>query len=84
MNQAADEYDEAKPDLGDEFLSDVERSMKLIINGPHRWPPVGPRHHRVILHRFPYSIIYRFNETEVIVVAIAHNRRRPGYWAARR
>jgi plasmid stabilization system protein ParE len=84
MHQAADEYDQARPELGDEFLAAVERAVELIVVAPHRWPRVDRRHHRFVLKRFPYSIFYRFSETEVIVVAVAHHKRRPGYWSRRR
>jgi hypothetical protein len=38
---------------------------------------------RLLLQRFPFSIIYRVESTWVLVVAIAHQRRRPGYWRRR-
>jgi plasmid stabilization system protein ParE len=84
MNEAADDYDEARPGLGDDFLEGVERAISIIVDAPHRWPRVDRRHHRFVLRRFPYSIFYRFNETEVIVVAVAHHRQRPRYWSGRR
>lgn len=84
MNHAADEYDEATPGLGDDFLASVEQAFDVILSAPHRWPRVDNRHHRYVMRRFPFSILYRYNETEVIFVAVAHHRRRPGYWAHRR
>jgi hypothetical protein len=83
MNQAADEYDEARPGLGDDFLFAVERAFSVIVAAPHRWPQVDGRHRRFVLRRFPFSIFYRFNETEVVLVAVAHHKRRPGYWSHR-
>ena len=84
MNHAADEYDEAMPGLGDEFLATVERAFDLILSAPHRWPRIDGRHHRYVVMRFPFSVLYRYNETEVVFVAIANHKRRPGYWAHRR
>jgi hypothetical protein len=33
--------------------------------------------------RFPYRIYYRARETEILIVAVAHRRRRPGFWRER-
>jgi hypothetical protein len=38
---------------------------------------------RFSLRRFPYSVIYYLRDDELRVVAIAHHRQRPGYWADR-
>ncbi|MDR3393407.1 MAG: type II toxin-antitoxin system RelE/ParE family toxin [Parasulfuritortus sp.] len=35
------------------------------------------------LHTFPYSLVYRIQEDTVRVIAIAHQNRRPAYWAGR-
>jgi hypothetical protein len=36
------------------------------------------------LRRFPYSIVYLLLPEEIRVLAIAHQRRKPGYWSGRR
>lgn len=84
MNEAADEYDLARAGLGDEFLSVVATAIETIVEAPHRWPLLDLRHHRFVLRRFPYSVFYRFDEVEVIVVAVAHQKQRPHYWGRRR
>ena len=83
MNHAADEYDEARPGLGDDFLSAVEGAFSIIVAAPQRWPLVDNRHHRFVLKRWPFSIFYRFSQIEVVLVAVAHHKRAPGYWARR-
>jgi hypothetical protein len=42
MNHAADEYDEARPGLGDDFLSAVEIAFSIIFAAPQRWPLAAP------------------------------------------
>src|SRR6185437_2059700 len=42
--------------------------------------PIGMGTRGLFLYRFPFSIIYRDEEASVSVVAIAHHKRRPGYW----
>jgi len=38
---------------------------------------------RVVLSRFPYIVVFRETVTEIEIVAVAHGRRRPGYWRER-
>jgi plasmid stabilization system protein ParE len=38
---------------------------------------------RILLHRFPFFIVYRFRQARIEIVAVAHARRRPGYWRER-
>ena len=83
MHHAADDYDGARPGLGDEFLAVVETALSTIVQSPQRWPRVDARHHRYIVKPFPFSIFYRFNDSEVVVVALADHKRRPGYWTRR-
>ena len=53
MNHAADEYDEATPGLGDEFLATVATAFNAIVQAPQRWPRLDARHQRYVLRRFP-------------------------------
>jgi hypothetical protein len=36
------------------------------------------------LKRFPFTIVYEVTQTRIAVIAVAHQRQRPGYWRARR
>jgi hypothetical protein len=38
---------------------------------------------QVLVEGFPYSIVFMVHETETVVLAIAHGKRRPGYWLRR-
>jgi toxin ParE1/3/4 len=38
---------------------------------------------RFVLHRFPFSVVYLDEADELNIVAVAHNKRKPGYWKAR-
>jgi len=49
MNHAADEHDEARPGLGDDFLSAVVSAFSLVFAAPQRWPLVDARHSRFVL-----------------------------------
>jgi plasmid stabilization system protein ParE len=81
-------YEEKQPGLGGEFFAEVEYSLELIARHPALGASVprvpaerGAR--RLPLRRFPYTVVYREVETEIQVVAFAHNSRKPGYWFSR-
>lgn len=69
--------------VAERFVAEIERGIRAIIKEPQRWPRYGRRVRYFRLRRFPYLIIYRFDETTVTVIAFAHTSRRPGYWRKR-
>lgn len=70
----------AAQDLHAELAKALERlSLQPGLGTP------GPADTRLLpLHRFPFTVVYRWREESVWVVAVAAQRRRPGYWARRR
>jgi plasmid stabilization system protein ParE len=83
LNEAAEWYSERRVGLGLEFLSAIREKIATILEAPARWRPVnGAR--RVLVGRFPYAVVYReISDDEIEIVAVAHYRRRPKYWARR-
>jgi hypothetical protein len=79
---SADRYNEQRPGRGDNFLREVRAAVEGIAGYPIRWPG-SKLSRRRLLTKFPFTIHYRF-DTKELVVAIAHHKRRPGYWARRR
>lgn len=70
------------PELGHEFVIEVERACSLLAEHNALGPRCDSRHRRLALRRFPYTIIYRVDGAVVRIVAVAHKRRGPEYWAA--
>jgi toxin ParE1/3/4 len=83
MTQASVFYEAASSQLGVEFLDDVERAINLVRNHPASGQSVGGTFRRILLHRFPFSLIYVVEPDAVLIVAVAHQRRRPDYWRDR-
>jgi toxin ParE1/3/4 len=50
---------------------------------PEAWPVVAPGLRRVMVHRFPYAVIYSMDGHQLIVFAVMHFRRKPDYWRER-
>ncbi len=84
---AGEWYEERRPGLGVEFVAEVDDALAGIGEQPEAWPiwrPDRPYRKRS-LSRFPYVIFYSLSGADLVeVVAIAHAKRRPGYWMERR
>ena len=83
LGDAAQFYESRMTGLGKSFAAEVERTIALVREFPEAGSSAGPRQRRVVLARFPYSIVYRHDPGAIVIVAVAHQRRRPGYWRAR-
>jgi|SRR5690554_2920062 len=83
MREAALFYNEKSVGLGVEFVNDVEQNIQRI----RRHPLLGVEKEKNIrfklLSRFPFTIIYALELNTIIIIAVAHHRRRPGYWKHR-
>ena len=69
--------------VAEAFMVELDEAVAKILNNPERWPAHTHGTRRYLLRRFPFSIVYRFRNEVVLVVAFAHARRKPGYWAKR-
>lgn len=83
MTEASVFYQGASAGLGADFLNDVQRVVDTLRVHPALGTPVGQDLRRALLHRFPFSLIYSVEVDEILVVAVAHQKRRPGYWRDR-
>jgi plasmid stabilization system protein ParE len=68
---------------GERFLSDMARTRELLLQFPGAGPPVRGNFRRILLRVFPYQLIYRVEGEVVRIYAVAHLKRRPGYWRKR-
>jgi hypothetical protein len=77
-------YERRQAGLGDAFRVEINRAVGRIESHPERWPVFRERFRKVRLRRFSYTLFYRITGPEsAVVLAVAHNRRRPGYWVRR-
>lgn len=75
---------EGGADLGLAFIAEFERALALLCTHPELGAPWRIRRRRFPLRTFPFSIIYYVRSEELRVVALAHHRRKPEYWAGRK
>ena len=74
---------ERSPRAAQRFLADVDDAVRLLLRFPRLGFPLRDNLRRLLLKVFPYRIIYRVEGEEIVVYAVAHVRRRPGYWRQR-
>lgn len=85
LDAAVDYYAErASNRVAEAFLQDVLHARQRLIEHPEIGPAISKRLRAQRLRHFPYSLIYRLSADSITIHAIAHQRRRPGYWGGRR
>jgi plasmid stabilization system protein ParE len=83
IREAAQWYAERGLGLEGAFLDEVSRVLRLIRRAPSRYPFVDADLRKAVLRRFPYIVLYRAREDEVVVIACFHGRRNPEEWQRR-
>lgn len=83
LDDAVVYYNLQLPGLGQRYKSEAKSTIKRIAIFPKAWVEVKPEIRRCIMHKFPYNIYYAIEDDSIIVLAIAHQHRKPYYWADR-
>ena len=81
--EASQFYNLRVPGLGDRFISEVEGTLVLLVDKPRIGQRMDEVFRRVVVDKFPYSLIYSIEPEKIWILAVAHQRRRPGYWRNR-
>jgi plasmid stabilization system protein ParE len=84
LEAASSFYESRRTGLGEELADEVEDVCLLLSEYPAIGRKADDAHRSVPLRRFPFILFYRVRETVVQIVAVAHKRKRPGYWRRRR
>jgi plasmid stabilization system protein ParE len=65
------------------FHEELRQAVDAVAASPETWPRYGRRARRYVFPRYPFSLIYIVRDDVIEVVAVAHDRRRTGYWRSR-
>jgi plasmid stabilization system protein ParE len=65
------------------FNGEFDQALDTIAHDPLRFPRCDERHRFYLMSRYPYQVIYRDFGDDWIVIAVAHVKRKPEYWAGR-
>ena len=76
-------YRDRNPNVATEFRISISDAVRQVARDPHRWLKYLHGTRRFVLGRFPFSIVYLDAAELVSIVAVAHSKRKPGYWKRR-
>ncbi|WP_437337320.1 type II toxin-antitoxin system RelE/ParE family toxin [Sorangium sp. So ce394] len=76
-------YEERDPRVADRFAAQVLAALDRIAEAAEQGPEVELGVRRLILHQFPYGLLYSVEPDRILVLAVMHLRRRPRYWRGR-
>lgn len=85
IDHEVDYYESRQPGLGAELEDELEAIFVTILRFPQAAPQWKNRVDRriTVLDRFPFTLPYQIVGDEIVVLALAHTSRRPGYWSRR-
>ncbi len=80
---AARFYEAIRPGLGAAFTLEVESVIEQICSAPDRWRHFESDVRRCLTRRFPFAVLYTTHHDYVLIIAVMHGSREPGYWKHR-
>jgi plasmid stabilization system protein ParE len=81
--QEIEHYSKAREGLGIRFQLSVMATISKAVANPRGGAPHGKETRRRLVNGFPFSVVYRVSDGQLLIVAVAHHRRKPDYWAQR-
>lgn len=84
INKTAGRYDKDSETRGDRFTDQVDHAFRRIRENPNIGEQNERGERRLLLRKFPYKVIYRVERGGIFVVAVAHQKRKEGYWRYRK
>ena len=79
LEDARTYYNLQQEELGERFKEHIKESVDNIAQFPLLYPKVTDELHRVVMHKFPYSIFYVLFDDRIVIVSVAHQHRKPFY-----
>lgn len=73
-------YRTRSPAAADAFRREALAAIERIAQKPMTWKEDDSGNRRLILRRFPYSVVYEVRREAITILAVAHHRKMPGYW----
>ena len=76
-------YDLEYSGLGRRFKEEVRKAALRIAEYPEAWSIERGEVRKGLLHKFPYKLMYSVEDDHILVIAVAHQHRKPDYWVGR-
>jgi plasmid stabilization system protein ParE len=82
--EAVKYYAQQRTELAQSFIDAVEEAIYRIRESPDRWSVLDEDIRRCLTRKFPYGILYTIEPDYILILAVMHCSRNPGYWKNRR
>ena len=76
-------YLERSVSAAEAYLAELDLAVEVIADNPMMWPRYVHGTRCYVFHRFPFYLVYRETANRIEIIAVAHGRRKPGYWKSR-
>jgi toxin ParE1/3/4 len=83
FSAAIEYYETRETGLGYDFSVEVFTAIHNITTHADAWPVVEEDIRRCLVNRFPFGVLYSIEPNSIFIIAVMHQRRRPGYWKSR-
>lgn len=83
LEDAVSFYELEYSELGRRFKEEVKKAVLRVAEYPKAWSIERGEVRKCLLHKFPYKLMYSVEEDHILVIAVAHQHRRPDYWVDR-
>jgi hypothetical protein len=80
---AVEYYESCQQGLGWDLVIEVYAAIQSVLSHPAAWPVFDRNARRRLTRRFPFGVVYSVERSEVLILAVMHLHRRPGYWKSR-
>ncbi|MBF2017440.1 MAG: type II toxin-antitoxin system RelE/ParE family toxin [Rivularia sp. T60_A2020_040] len=82
--QAVQHYTEQRVDIAQGFIDAIEDAVYRIKESPTRYIAIDEDVRRCMTRKFPYGILYTIEQDYILILAVMHCSRKPGYWKSRK
>jgi plasmid stabilization system protein ParE len=76
-------YESCQSGLGERFVQSVDAAIAGIGENPEAWAEIEQDVRRKLTRVFPYALLYTVEPEYILVVAVMHCHKEPGYWRSR-
>jgi plasmid stabilization system protein ParE len=84
LREAVAWYRDRDPELASRFLDEVYRTLSLLEQFPSTGGPVfgvpDVNTRQLPVDNFPYQVVFKRLKYRTVILAVAHERKKPGYW----
>jgi toxin ParE1/3/4 len=81
--EAVQYYAGKRVEIAQAFINSVEGAVYRIRESPERYVAIDEDVRRCMTRRFPYGVLYTIEQDYILILAVMHCSREPGYWKNR-